>query len=137
MKNYLTKLIITIIAVIGVTTGLTTVPTYADTSCNNICCSDASDEVKAASGCGGSTTNLTDAVMFIINGILSILAVVAVIVIVIGGVQYMTSTGDPGKTKKAKDTILYACIGLIIVALAAVIVNFVISVIPNGSAPTP
>ena len=68
--------------------------------------------------------------MNIVNGVLGILGVVAVVVIVIGGVQYMISSGDPGKTKKAKDTILYAAIGLIIVALAAVIVNFVIANIP-------
>ena len=45
-----------------------------------------------------------------------------------------TVEGDPSKTKKAKDTILYAVIGLIICALAFAIVNFVISNIINNSA---
>ena len=45
----------------------------------------------------------------------------------IGGVGYMTSSGDAGKVKKAKDTILYGVIGLVIVALSFAIVNFVIS----------
>ena len=44
-----------------------------------------------------------------------------------GGVGYMTSSGDAGKVKKAKDTILYGVIGLVIVALSFAIVNFVIS----------
>ena len=38
----------------------------------------------------------------------------------------MTSSGDAGKIKKARDTILYAVIGLIVVALAFALVNFVI-----------
>ncbi len=70
--------------------------------------------------------NLTDAVVGIINGIIGALGIVAVIVVIIGGVQYMTSSGDAAKVKKAKDTILYGIIGLIICVLAFAIVNFVI-----------
>ena len=78
---------------------------------------------------GGGTTDvdLKERIMTIINWVLGIIALVCVIVIIIGGIQYMTSTGDPGKVKKAKDTILYAIIGLIIIILAAAIVNFVIA----------
>ena len=45
--------------------------------------------------------------------------------IVIGGVSYATSQGDPGKVKKGKDTIMYGIIGMIIALLAFAIVNFV------------
>ena len=62
----------------------------------------------------------------IINAVIGALGIVAVIVIIIGGVTYMTSSGDAGKVKKAKDTILYGIIGLVVVALAFAIVNFVI-----------
>ena len=49
----------------------------------------------------------------------------------------MTSSGDAGKVKKAKDTILYGVIGLIVVALAFAIVNFVIGgVLGNNKTPT-
>ena len=65
----------------------------------------------------------------IINTVIGILGVVAVIVIIIGGIGYMTSSGDANKVKKAKDTILYGVIGLVIVALAFAITNFVISTI--------
>lgn len=68
-------------------------------------------------------------IQVIINAIIGILGIVAVIVIILGGIQYMTSTGDAGKVKKAKDTILYGVIGLIICVLAAAIVNFVINVV--------
>ena len=62
----------------------------------------------------------------IINAVIGILGLICVIIMIIGGVQYMTSSGDPNKTKKARDTILYACIGLIICVLSFAIVNFVI-----------
>lgn len=70
--------------------------------------------------------DLIPTVQGIINACIAALGIVAVIVIVIGGVLYMTSTGDAAKVKKAKDTILYGLIGLIICVLAAAIVNFVI-----------
>ena len=44
----------------------------------------------------------------------------------------MTSTGDAGKIEKAKKTILYATIGLVICALAFAIVNFAVSVVNNA-----
>jgi TRAP-type C4-dicarboxylate transport system permease small subunit len=68
------------------------------------------------------TTNVID----ILNAIIGVLGLLAVVIIILGGVQYMTSSGDAGKVKKAKDTILYGIIGLVIVALAFAIVNFVI-----------
>ncbi|MBQ6487496.1 hypothetical protein IJI89_03695 [Candidatus Saccharibacteria bacterium] len=78
--------------------------------------------------------NLTERIIQIINVVVGVLGIIAVIVIIIGGVNYMTSTGDPGKVKKAKDTILYGVIGLVICALAFAIVNFVIiNILGNGS----
>ena len=68
-----------------------------------------------------------DAVISIINAIIGVLGVIAVLVIILGGVQYMTSSGDAGKVKKAKDTILYGIIGLVICIFAAAIVNFIIA----------
>ena len=62
----------------------------------------------------------------IINAVIAVLGIVAVGVIIIGGISYMTSSGDAGKVKKAKDTILYGVIGLVICVLAFAIVNFVI-----------
>ncbi|CAN5658005.1 hypothetical protein BH23PAT2_BH23PAT2_06030 [soil metagenome] len=60
-------------------------------------------------------------------GLFFILAgVIAVIMVFIGGFQYVISLGDPQKTKKAKDTILYAVIGLVVSIMGSVIVNFVL-----------
>ncbi len=71
--------------------------------------------------------DLKNSVINILNVIIGALGIVAVVVIILGGVTYMTSSGDAGKVKKAKDTILYGVIGLIVVILAAAIVNFVVA----------
>ncbi len=85
-----------------------------------------SDEVKKAAGCYEDEDTFAIVIANIIRGIILVLGVVAVVYIVIGGVGYMTSSGDSNKVKKAKDTILYAVIGLIICALSFAIVQFVI-----------
>jgi hypothetical protein len=51
---------------------------------------------------------------------------VAVIMIVVGGVRYTTSNGDSASIKSAKDTILYACVGLVVAIMSFSIVNFVV-----------
>lgn len=52
--------------------------------------------------------------------------IVAVAVIVVAGFQYVTSAGNSEKVKKAKNAILFAVIGLVVVLMAFAIVNFVI-----------
>lgn len=54
-------------------------------------------------------------------------AAISVIVIMIGGFKYIVSSGDPAKVNNAKNTILYALIGLIVAIFAQVIVSFVLS----------
>ena len=76
--------------------------------------------------------DLVASVTGIINGVIGVLGFVCVVVMIIGGVQYMTSSGDSGKVTKAKNTILYGLIGLVICVLAFAIVNFVIMNIING-----
>ncbi|MBQ6486427.1 hypothetical protein IJI76_01705 [Candidatus Saccharibacteria bacterium] len=79
-----------------------------------------------------NTNNLTGIIVTIINVIIGVIGFVAVLMIILGGVQYTTSAGDPGKVKKAKDTILYGIVGLVIALLAFAIVNFVLGAIGGG-----
>ena len=71
-----------------------------------------------------------DAVNKIITLVINIFSiavgVVSVIMIIIGGFKYITSGGDSGNVTGAKNTILYAIIGLVVVALAQLIVKFVL-----------
>ncbi|MBR3323438.1 hypothetical protein IKG16_00945 [Candidatus Saccharibacteria bacterium] len=83
---------------------------------------------------GGKGSNLTGDVTTILTNIIMALGIAAVVVMIIGGVQYMTSAGDASKVEKGKKTIIYGLIGLVICALAFVIVNFVIGTILNNSA---
>ena len=106
---------------------LCTIPTYADP----IDCYDKNipESVREAAGCTNAITGetLPNAVINIINAVIGISGLVAVAFIVYGGIQYMTSSGDASKLQKAKHTILYAVIGLIVCVLAFAIVNFVIT----------
>ena len=99
-------------------------PAYADI------CDDPNSPIYEASGCG-TQKEIEPIIGNILSVIIGMLGLVAVIFIVMGGVQYMTSSGDANKLKKAKDTILYGLIGLIVCALAFALVNFVISNILN------
>lgn len=62
-----------------------------------------------------------------INVALGVLGLVAVIVIIIGGVTYVTSQGEAAKVTKAKNTIIYGVVGLVVSLLAFAIVNFVLT----------
>ena len=83
---------------------------------------------EGVNGIGGneSQPELEDGIKDIVNVLLFILGAIAVIMIIIGGIRYTTSNGDASNIKAAKDTILYAVIGLIVAILAYAIVNFVL-----------
>jgi TRAP-type C4-dicarboxylate transport system permease small subunit len=80
---------------------------------------------------GGNTLE-TD-VTKIINNVILILGTVCVVAILIGGIYYITSSGDASKVEKGKKTILYAAIGLAICALSFAIVNWAIGAISGSS----
>ena len=108
-----------------------TVPAFAADPC------DASlpDPVRIANGCDNNTKDqLPTVIQKILNSIILVTGTIAVIFIIIGGIHFMTSSGDAAKVKKAKDTILYACIGLIICALSFAIVNWAVGIINKSSA---
>ena len=75
-----------------------------------------------------------DAYNNIVQWVIGISGVTALIFVVVGGVGYVTSSGDAGKLQKAKNTITYALIGLALVALAEVITIFVSNIIRDAGA---
>lgn len=74
----------------------------------------------------GGAEKLNRVVRSVINTLSLIVGVVAVIMIIIGGLRYITSGGSDTSVTSAKNTILYAIIGLIIVALSQIMVRFVL-----------
>lgn len=75
---------------------------------------------------GINSANANESLTKVINIISAIVGVIAVLMIVYGGFKYITSGGDSGKVGSAKTTILYAMLGLAIVAIAQIIVRFVV-----------
>jgi len=78
---------------------------------------------------GTATGTLLAAITSIINVLLTLAAVIAVIFVIIGGVRYITSQGDEDAALLAKNTIIYSILGVIVIALSAVIVNFLLGAI--------
>lgn len=73
-----------------------------------------------------ASTRVDRTIKLVINIFSLVVGVVSVIMIIIGGLKYITSGGDSGNITGAKNTILYAIIGLVVVALAQVVVKFVL-----------
>lgn len=91
-------------------------------------------QIGAACKPPGESTNKFNAIIKLIVNIFSVIVgVVAVIMIIVGGLKYITSGGDSGNVTGAKNTILYAVVGLIVVALAQFIVRFVLDKATNTS----
>ncbi len=74
-----------------------------------------------------STGKINGAIKTAINLFSLLVGFASVIMIIVGGLKYVTSSGDSNNINSAKNTILYAIIGLVIVGLAQVIVRFVLS----------
>ena len=71
------------------------------------------------------TSDLVPVALAVIDGLLRISSVVAVAFVIVGGVKYTTSQGEPSETAQAKDSIINAIIGLVIVIMAMGIVSFI------------
>lgn len=61
----------------------------------------------------------------IINAALVFGGIVALVIIIVAGVTYITSKGDPAKVESAKKTLTYALVGLIVIFLSFFIVGFI------------
>lgn len=119
--NKLKIAILSIVALMGVVTFVPSQVVLADAA------GDITDGISDVGGDeGGNAISLGERIRTVVNILLYILGAIAVVMIVIGGVRYTTSNGDSSAIKGAKDTILYAIIGLIVAILAYAIVNFVV-----------
>lgn len=87
---------------------------------------DAQEGINAAQG-NLQTTSLTDSVANVTNIMITIIGIISVIMLIIGGFRYVLSGGDQKGTTAAKDTILYAIIGVVVALLSYSIMNFVIN----------
>jgi len=91
---------------------------------NEIC---SGIDLTGSSTCGDQGAAVNNAVSVVINLLSAIIGLVAVVMVIIAGVRFVTSGGDPSKVAGAKSALIYAIIGLVIVALAQLIVHTLIS----------
>ena len=85
--------------------------------------------INSAKGTG-APDNVTEddgLIKKVVNLLLWAIGIVSVIMIIIGGIRYATSNGDSNQVTAAKNTIMYAVIGLVIAIFAYAIVNFVLT----------
>ena len=66
-----------------------------------------------------------DLIADIVNTLLFIVGALSVVMVIVGGIFYAISTGDAGKVARAKNTITYAIVGLVVSFLAYAIINWV------------
>lgn len=101
---------------------LATTTVSAQTTKQTIC-----QGINAGGNCNQSgQNNFMGFIKSIVNILLFIVGAVAVIMIIIGGLRYVLSGGDSSSTKSARDTVLYAVVGLIVAVASYAIVNFVV-----------
>lgn len=105
----------------------------------NDLCGGTNLSVSDASGCSSqsinnSTGKINSFITTLVNIFSVVVGIVAVIMILVGGFNYITSGGDSNKITSARTTIMYALIGLVIVALAQFMVQFVLNKITNTTA---
>jgi hypothetical protein len=87
------------------------------------------DQVADLFGSTGILTTVTNVMLFVVGAI-------SVIMVIIGGFRYVISGGNSSNITTAKNTILYAVVGLIIAIMAYALVNFVIGSFVSGGAGT-
>ena len=125
IKQFIVTVAIAIIGVAG-TTILPSLPAYAGTPTPP---PSPADQIKGGSDAagGGGQKGLAPQIKTVIDILLFIIGAVAVIMIILGGIRYVLSNGDSSQISGAKNTILYAVIGLVVALLAYAIVNFVVA----------
>ena len=130
MKKVVLSAIAAVLMVLGLSGIATISPAYAKVICAN---GDQKDRYElcpewgANSGSNLSKNDLMGTLQIIINVIVGVIGFIAVVMIIMGGISFVTSQGDSSKVAKARNTILYGVVGLIVAMLAFAIVTFVLT----------
>lgn len=117
----LKQLILGFALVLGVGVLFMPAPAFAENAIDDACANDPNSTL-----CANQDQEIGPIITTIINVLLFVIGIISVVMIIIGGIMYSTSAGDAGAITKAKNTILYAVVGLVIAFLAFAIVNWVI-----------
>ena len=121
MKRIKTLVAAFFVAVVGTFALVPASSTLALDPLGNICSSNPDSEV-----CKSKDDNANELIGTIVNTLLFVIGALSTIMIIVGGIFYVISNGDSGKIARAKNTITYAVVGLVVAFVAFAIVNWVI-----------
>lgn len=91
------------------------------------------DGINATSANQAQPASLSTIIKYVVNVLLYVIGAISVIMLIIGGIRYATSAGNSSSVTAAKNTIMYALIGLVVAVLAYAIVNFVLGAVTTGT----
>jgi hypothetical protein len=138
IKKSLQSLLVVPVLVLGVAAFANVVAPGSSAFAQSTCTDGASGGLGGGSACAKGDDQQTD--LFGTNGVfktvtnvlLFIIGAISVIMLIIGGIRYVVSGGDSGAVTSAKNTILYAVVGIVVAILAYALVNFVITSFAAG-----
>lgn len=132
IKKSLQSLLLVPVIALGVST---VSPVLVDTASAQSSFDDGAQGGLNATGQTAQNVSADGIVLKITNVLLFIVGAASIIMIIWGGIKYVTSGGDSAGVTSAKNTILYAVIGLVVALLAYTLVNFVLKGLLNGIVP--
>jgi len=129
MKSILKQIAKGLLLVPALLVGLSVaVPVTANAACTNEltisggadCAAGTQQEGTSLFDQGGIFQKITNILLFLVGAI-------SVIMLIIGGIRYVISAGDQNQVTGAKNTIMYAIVGIVVAFLAFAAVNFVVT----------
>lgn len=126
MKRIVAMFIASMVMILGFTLFLPLGMVRADTK-SAIC--EGAGLVVGANGCTTSSQAEPEVESVLQRGLnifSAILGIIAVVMFMVGGLKYMTAQGDSGQLNSAKNTLIFAAVGLVVVMLAQTIAKFVV-----------
>lgn len=86
---------------------------------------------------GGLDTTGVSVIQLVFNSLFFVLGIITVVTIILSGIQWITSGGDPSKVAAARARLMYGVIGLVVAVLSFVIVQFVYTILTGQKTPVP
>jgi Type IV secretion system pilin len=139
MKKIVEKILLGLLFVPVLALGATVATTDVSAVCNTT-------NLSIASGANCAQGNDQPADLFggdnsifrrVTNILLFLVGAISVIMLIIGGIRYVISGGDQNQVTSAKNTILYAIVGIVVAFLAYAAVNFVTQALIGGTTTSP
>lgn len=123
-------LLLIVAAMVGLASPLLA-PLSAKADTKDAACTGFSEVLGESCDSGGGEEEINSTITDIIDILSAVVSVISVIMIIIAGIKFVTASGDPGSVKSARNTVIYALVGLLIVALSQTIVKFVVGNVVN------